>query len=99
MKQGRLRQMPMPLALNMVSAGVIGAIHCMLKGSCEPDFPEMTAAAVLPALGMAGKTADALATNHGVVGSTPASLTPLVPSRRLGLLRGATLAVSELRRR
>jgi TetR/AcrR family transcriptional regulator, ethionamide resistance regulator len=61
MKQGRFRQMPMPLALNMVSGGVIGAIHCMLKGACEPDFPEMTAAAVLRALGVAGKMADALA--------------------------------------
>lgn len=61
MKEGRFRQMPMPLALNMVSGGVIGAIHCMLKGSREPDFAEMTAAAVLRALGVAGKTADALA--------------------------------------
>jgi AcrR family transcriptional regulator len=61
MKQGRFRQMPMPLALNMVSGGVMGAIHCMLKGGCESDFPELTAAAVLRALGVAGKTADALA--------------------------------------
>lgn len=61
MKRGRFRQMPMPLALNMVSGAVIGAIHCMLKPSCEPDFAEMTAAATLRALGVAGKTADALA--------------------------------------
>jgi AcrR family transcriptional regulator len=60
MKQGRFRQMPMPLALNMVSGGVIGAIHCMLKGSCAPDFAEMTAAAVLRALGGASTTADVL---------------------------------------
>lgn len=61
MKLGRFRQMPMPLALNMVSGGVIGAIHCMLGNSCEPDFAEMTAAAVLRALGVPGKTADTLA--------------------------------------
>ena len=61
MKLGRFLQVPMPLALNMVSGGVIGAIHCMLRGSCEPDFAEMTAAAVLRALGVAGKTADTLA--------------------------------------
>ena len=64
MKQGRFRQMPMPLALNMVSGGMLGAIHCMLKGSCGPDFAEMTAAAVLRALGVAGKTADALASKR-----------------------------------
>jgi AcrR family transcriptional regulator len=61
MKRGRFRVMPMPLALNMVSGAVIGAIHCMLKPSCEPDFAEMTAAATLRALGVAGKTADAIA--------------------------------------
>jgi AcrR family transcriptional regulator len=61
MKQGRFRQLPMSLALNMVFGGAMGAIHCMLKGSCEPDFAEMTAAAVLRALGVPGRTADALA--------------------------------------
>ena len=60
-KQGRFRDMPMALALNMVSGAVIGAIHCMLKPSCESDFAEMTAAAALRALGVAGKTADAIA--------------------------------------
>jgi TetR/AcrR family transcriptional regulator, ethionamide resistance regulator len=61
MKRGRFREMPMPLALNIVSGAVIGAIHCMLKPSCEADFAEMTAAAALRALGVAGRTADALA--------------------------------------
>jgi AcrR family transcriptional regulator len=61
MKRGRFRAMPMPLALNIVSGAVIGAIHCMLKPSCEADFAEMTAAAALRALGVAGRTADALA--------------------------------------
>jgi len=61
MKRGRFRTMPMPLALNMISGAVIGAIHCMLKARCEPDFAEMTAAATLRALGVTGKTADALA--------------------------------------
>lgn len=61
MKRGRFRAMPMPLALNIVSGAVIGAIHCMLKPSCEADFAEMTAAATLRALGVAGRTADALA--------------------------------------
>lgn len=61
MKEGRFREMPLSLALNTVSGAVIGAIHCMLKPSCEPDFAEMTAAAALRALGVAGKTADALA--------------------------------------
>lgn len=60
-KRGRFREMPMPLALNMVSGAVIGAIHCMLKPACEPDFAEMTAAAALRALGVPGKSADALA--------------------------------------
>ena len=60
-KRGRFREMPMPLAFNMVSGAVIGAIHCMLKPSCEPDFAEMTAAATLRALGVASKTADAIA--------------------------------------
>ncbi len=61
MKRGRLRAMPMPLALNMVAGAVLGAIHCMLKPACEPDFAEMTAAATLRALGVASKTAEALA--------------------------------------
>jgi AcrR family transcriptional regulator len=61
MKLGRFREMPMPLALNMVCGGVIGAIHCMLKPHCAPDFAESTAAAVLRALGVPGKTADSLA--------------------------------------
>ena len=33
----------------------------MLRRSCEPDFAEKTAATVLRALGVAGKTADTLA--------------------------------------
>lgn len=61
LKRGRFRAMPLPLALNMVSGAVIGAIHCMLKPGCKPDFAEMTAAAALRALGVAGKTAEALA--------------------------------------
>ena len=61
MRRGRFREMPMPLALNMVTGGVIGAIHCMLKPSCEPDFAEMSAAAVLRALGVPAQTAAAVA--------------------------------------
>jgi AcrR family transcriptional regulator len=61
MKRGRFRQMPVSLALNMVSGAVIGAIHCMLQPACEADYAEMTAAATLRALGVAGRTADALA--------------------------------------
>ena len=61
MRRGRFREMPMSLALNMVSGGVIGAIHCMLKPTCEPDFAEMSAAAVLRALGVAAQTAAAVA--------------------------------------
>ncbi len=61
MRRGRFREMPMSLALNMVSGAVIGAIHCMLKPSCEPDFAEMSAAAVLRALGVAPQTAAAVA--------------------------------------
>ncbi len=61
MRRGRFREMPMPLALNMVSGAVIGAIHCMLKPTCEPDFAEMSAAAVLRALGVAPQTAAAVA--------------------------------------
>ncbi|HEX6704801.1 MAG TPA: helix-turn-helix domain-containing protein [Albitalea sp.] len=87
MKQGRFREMPMPLALNMVSGGVIGAIHCMLKDSCEPDFAEMTAAAVLRALGVPGKTADALAHRR----------LELLPDFPEGLL-AATLPVAEQER-
>jgi AcrR family transcriptional regulator len=61
MKRGRFRPMPTTLALNMVSGGVIGAIHCMLKPACPPDFAEMTAAAALRALGVPAKTAESLA--------------------------------------
>ena len=61
MRRGRFREMPMPLALNMVSGAVIGAIHCMLKPTCEPDFAEMSAAAVLRALGVPAQTAAAVA--------------------------------------
>ena len=61
MRRGRFREMPMSLALNMVSGAVIGAIHCMLKPTCEPDFAEMSAAAALRALGVAAQTAAAVA--------------------------------------
>ncbi len=61
MRRGRFREMPMSLALNMVTGGVIGAIHCMLKPSCEPDFAEMSAAAVLRALGVPAQTSAAIA--------------------------------------
>lgn len=61
MRRGRFREMPMSLALNMVSGAVIGAIHCMLKPTCEPEFAEMSAAAVLRALGVPAQTAAAVA--------------------------------------
>jgi hypothetical protein len=61
MRRGRFREMPMSLALNMVTGGVIGAIHCMLKPTCEPDFAEMSAAAVLRAVGVPAQTAAAVA--------------------------------------
>jgi TetR/AcrR family transcriptional regulator, ethionamide resistance regulator len=60
MRRGRFRAMPMSLALNMVAGATLGAIHCMLKPDCEPDFAEMTAAAALRALGVDSETADAL---------------------------------------
>jgi len=60
-KRGRFREMPVSLALNMVSGAVMGAIHCMLRPSCEADFAEMSAAAALRALGLPARTADALA--------------------------------------
>jgi AcrR family transcriptional regulator len=61
MRCGRFRPMPMSLALNMVSGAVIGAIHCMLKPDCEPNFAEMTAAASLRSLGVATKVAETVA--------------------------------------
>ena len=61
MRRGRCREMPMSLALNMVSGAVLGAIHCMLKPTCEPDFAELSAAAVLRSLGVAPQTAAAVA--------------------------------------
>jgi AcrR family transcriptional regulator len=60
-KRGRFREMPVSLALNMVSGAVMGAIHCMLKPSCAPDFAEMSAAATLRALGVPSKTAESIA--------------------------------------
>jgi AcrR family transcriptional regulator len=60
-KRGRFREMPVSLALNMVSGAVMGAIHCMLKPACTPDFAEMSAAAALRALGLPGRVADSLA--------------------------------------
>lgn len=61
MERDRLRPMPTPLALNMVSGAVIGAIHCMLKPDCEPNFAELTAAAVLRSLGVAHQVAESVA--------------------------------------
>lgn len=61
MRRGRFREMPLSLALNMVSGAVLGAIHCMLKPTCEPDFAELSAAAVLRALGVPAQTAAAVA--------------------------------------
>lgn len=61
MKLGRFCEMPMPLALNMVSGAVIGAIHCMLKPGCEEGFAELTAAATLRALGVPARTAHTIA--------------------------------------
>jgi len=60
-RRGRFREMPVSLALNMVSGAVMGAIHCMLKPACAPDFAEMSAAAALRALGMPAKSAESLA--------------------------------------
>jgi AcrR family transcriptional regulator len=61
MRRRRFREMPISLALNMVSGAVLGAIHCMLKPTCEPDFAELSAAAALRALGVAPQTAAAVA--------------------------------------
>lgn len=60
-RRGRFRPMPMSLALNMVSGAVIGAIHCMLKKDCDPNFAELTAAAVLRSLGVANQVSETVA--------------------------------------
>lgn len=60
-RQQRFRQMPMALALNIVSGAVLGATHSMLMPGCEPDFAEQTAAAALRALGLNVGEADRIA--------------------------------------
>jgi AcrR family transcriptional regulator len=60
-RRGRFREMPVSLALNMVSGAVMGAIHCMLKPACARDFAELSAAAALRALGLPARSADAIA--------------------------------------
>jgi AcrR family transcriptional regulator len=59
---GRFAAMPIALAVNIVSSAVLGATHCMLQPGCEPDFPELSAAAALRALGLDGRTAQRIAT-------------------------------------
>lgn len=61
MRRGRFREMPVSLALNMVSGAVMGAIHCMLRPGCSEDFAELSAAAALRALGLPAKSAEAVA--------------------------------------
>lgn len=59
---GRFVEMPLALAVNIVASAVLGATHCMLQPGCEADFPELSAAAALRALGLDGRTAQRIAT-------------------------------------
>lgn len=89
MKRGRFRTMPMPLALNMVCGASIGAIHCMLKGAREAEFAEMTAEAALRALGVATRTAEALAHRplEPITAFPEGPLAATVPARPAGRRR------------
>jgi AcrR family transcriptional regulator len=60
-RQGRFTRMPITLALNIVTGGVLGATHCMLEPGCESDFAEQTAAAALRGLGLDAKGAGRIA--------------------------------------
>ena len=60
-RTGRFDQLPMGLALNIVAGLVLGATHCMLQPECQPDFPELSAAAALRGLGMDARTAQRIA--------------------------------------
>jgi AcrR family transcriptional regulator len=51
-RQRRFANMPITLALNIVSGSVLGAAQCMMYADCESDFAEQTAAAALRALGL-----------------------------------------------
>lgn len=62
-QRGRFIDMPLPLALNIVTGAVLGASHCMLEPDCESDFAEQSAAAALRALGVDAKSAQRIANN------------------------------------
>lgn len=84
-RRGRFRSMPMSLALNMVSGAAIGAIHCMLKPDCDPNFAELTAAAVLRSLGVANQVSESVANKPlGRVPPLPDSLATSVISAHDG---------------
>jgi AcrR family transcriptional regulator len=62
LRSGRFAEMPIDLALNIASSAVLGATYCMLQPGCQPDFPELSAAAALRALGLDARTALRIAT-------------------------------------
>jgi AcrR family transcriptional regulator len=85
-RAGRFQDMPMGLALNIVAGLVLGAAHCMLQPECPADFPELSAAAALRALGMDARTAQRISSQPlAPVDPLPDGL--LVAT--LGLLLGA----------
>jgi AcrR family transcriptional regulator len=55
--RGRFTPMPIELALDIVSATVLGAIHRMLRPGCAADFAEQATASALRALGLPAKEA------------------------------------------
>jgi TetR/AcrR family transcriptional regulator, ethionamide resistance regulator len=59
---GRFVEMPMPLALNIVSMTVLGAVHAMLAPRVRRDFAEHAVASALRGLGVEGTEAWRIAT-------------------------------------
>lgn len=60
-RQGRFAQMPIALALNIVTGASLGATIRMLEPDCEPDFAEQSTAAALRGLGLDANSAERIA--------------------------------------
>jgi TetR/AcrR family transcriptional regulator, ethionamide resistance regulator len=60
-RQDRFNNMPIALALNIVTGACLGATARMLEPDCEHDFAEQSAAAALRGLGMDAKSAERIA--------------------------------------
>lgn len=61
LRLGRFVEMPMRLAVNIVSMSVLGSVHAMLAPRTPRDFAEQTVASALRALGVENKDAQRIA--------------------------------------